>query len=99
MWLGVAPCESQDYEPPAGVVNLGQSLTRVLPTGVKSHYYRLKQALETGADLVVLPAGVGPVVPLCRPAVFGVVYHIKRSRVPKPCCGPMARGTECIGCL
>jgi hypothetical protein len=79
MLLGVGPFESQDYRLPAGVVNLGQSLTRVLLIGFKNHYYQLKLSLKTGADLVALPAGVGPMVPPCRAAVLELVYHNKHS--------------------
>jgi hypothetical protein len=74
---GVGPFESQDYRLPAGVVNLGQSLTRVLLIGLKNHYYQLKLPLATGADVVVLPAGVRPMVPPYRAAVLEVVYHNK----------------------
>jgi hypothetical protein len=99
MLLGVGPSESQDCKVSAAVVKPGQTLTRVLLIGFKHNHYWLKQALETGTGLVVLPAGAGPLVPPHSAVVLEVVQHNKYILVTKPCCGPTSRDPECTGCL
>ena len=99
MLLGVGPSESQDCKVSAAVVKSGQTLTRVLVIGFKFNQYWLKQALETGTGLVVLPAGAGPLVRPHSAAVLEVVQHNKHTLVTKPFCGPTARDPECTGCL
>jgi hypothetical protein len=64
MLLGVGPFESQDCRLPAGVVNLGQTLTRVLLTGFKNHYHRVKHGLTDLHHVFTVLQTASPVVHL-----------------------------------
>jgi hypothetical protein len=77
MLLGVGPFESLDCKLPAGVVKLGQRLTRGLLVELKQQHCGLKELSQIGTGLVVLLAGVGLEVLAYSAATLEVVHHNK----------------------